>query len=264
MRCIHLLGDRYDDGCGRGRELVLTGLVRSRGGGQLRRKRGPRNPQGGSLRPVPGRLLPDRPHGVHGFTGPPCGVPDGSGFRHENLGTGQYAGTVPILGTHNATGEVVLDFGIYHGITVYVTRDGSGNTYQDGERKLSSFGPSTGTLFDLGNVVPGQFQYAEMYVDNHSEYVGMDLGILVRDTTGVDGLYSGIELMVQSGGTLRKMTLEEASQGITVLGTVSSAEDIGVTVTMIVPEGLGGNGVQGAELGFMLVLCVMSHNTGGQ
>ena len=182
----------------------------------------------------------------------------------ENLGTGQYAGTVAILGTHNATGEVVLDFGIYHGITVYVTRDGSGNTYQEGERKLSSFGPSTGTLFDLDNVVPGQFQYAEMYVDNHSEYVGMDLGILVKDTVGADSLYSGIELMIQSGGTLRKMTLEEASQGITVLGTVSSADDIDVTVTMIVPEELGGDGVQGAELVITLVLCVMSHNTGGQ
>ena len=33
---------------------------------------------------------------------------------------------------------------------------------------------------------------------------------------------------------------------------------------MIVPEGLGGDGVQGAELVITLVLCVMSHNTGGQ
>ena len=176
---------------------------------------------GSQVRPVVS--LTDRASGMGLTMGTDCIVTYG-----ENLGTGQYAGTVAILGTHNATSEVVLDFGIYHGITVYVTRDGSGNTYQDGERKLSSFGPSTGTLFDLGNVVPGQFQYAEMYVDNHSEYVGMDLGILVRDTTGVDGLYSGIELMVQSGGTLRKMTLEEASQGITVLGTVSPTSRCGI------------------------------------
>jgi hypothetical protein len=182
----------------------------------------------------------------------------------DNLGTGEHAGTVTIMGTHNATGEVTLDFGIYHGVTVYVTRDGSGNEYADGERTLSSFGPSTGTLFDMVDVVPGQFQYVEMYVANHGEYTGMELGLMLSDPTGADSLYSGIEMMIQSGGTLRKMTLEEASQGIVGLGTICSVEDIGITVTMIVPEGLGGSCVQGAGLDFTLMLCVMSPETGGQ
>lgn len=182
----------------------------------------------------------------------------------DNMGTGEHAGTITITGTHNATGEVTLDFGIYHGVTVYVTRDGSGNAYAEGERSLSSFGHSTGTLFDMGNVVPGQFQYVEMYVANHAEYVGMELGMMLSNPTGADSLYSGIELMIQSGGTLRKMTLEEASQGIVGLGTITSADDIGMTVTMIVPEGLGGSGVQGVGLDFTLVLCVMSPDTGGQ
>jgi hypothetical protein len=60
------------------------------------------------------------------------------------------------------------------------------------------------------------------------------------------------------------MTLEEASQGIVGLGTICSVEDIGITVTMIVPEGLGGSCVQGAGLDFTLMLCVMSPETGGQ
>jgi hypothetical protein len=114
------------------------------------------------------------------------------------------------------------------------------------------------------DVVPGQFQYVEMYVANHGEYTGMELGLMLSDPTGADSLYSGIEMMIQSGGTLRKMTLEEASQGIVGLGTICSVEDIGITVTMIVPEGLGGSCVQGAGLDFTLMLCVMSPETGGQ
>lgn len=185
-----------------------------------------------------------------------------------NVSAGDGAGSVLIEGRCNATGSVTLDFGIYHGLAVYVTRDGSGDTYDDGSRRLSSF-TAVDPLYDLDNVSAGKTQYAEMYVVNHSDYLGMRLGVTVTDLVGVppvsggqNGLYEGIQLMVQCNGVLEKVTLQEASSGVVQLGTIQTSGDIPMRVTLLVPDTLDGSDVQGSVLDFMLTVCIMPQGGG--
>ena len=190
-----------------------------------------------------------------------CSVSYGS---NDKVGKG--SGSVIVSGKGNSTTlqngtdvPVELNFDIYSGVTVYVTKDGNGNTYSDWT--LSEFGaPPRRPLYDLNGIVSGTSQTAEMLVDNLDGYDGMSLGIAVKglERSGESNeLDKHIIIMVKRGSETYSCTLYEASNDVLLLGDITNGDDIPLEVTLKLDEQSSGDTVQGMSLNFTLAVGIL-------
>jgi hypothetical protein len=185
----------------------------------------------------------------------------------DNRLIGDESGTVTINGKGNATGNIILTFDIYTGLTVFVTKDGSGNLYDDGTAKLSNFGTSTIPLYDMSLITPGKSQTVSMYAvnnnDPHTGISGLKLGIVVKELSG-DGTFTGendlhkyLVLTVKHAGKTYTTTINGAYENMLILGDLGDPGEIPLEVTLNLPSDTPGYNVQGKSIEFKLAVGVI-------
>ena len=165
-----------------------------------------------------------------------------------------------VSGIRNATGTVELKFDIYSGMKVYVLKDGRGNTYDPGTKRLSDFGNgATDSLYDLRNISPNMTpQAAELSAVYEGSYVGMHLVLIISDVNGEqsvidqnDGLLDKIKLTVSFDGISKVCSLRDAKTNAMDLGVITTGTHP-VKVTLSFPPTDTDNSVLGQSMNFKL------------
>lgn len=185
-------------------------------------------------------------------------VDDYTAEYFDNIGLGK--AKVVVSGIRNATGTVELKFDIYSGMKVYVLKDGRGNTYDPGTKRLSDFGNgATDSLYDLRNISPNMTpQAAELSAVYEGSYVGMHLVLIISDVNGEqsvidqnDGLLDKIKLTVSFDGISKVCSLRDAKTNAMDLGVITTGTHP-VKVTLSFPPTDTDNSVLGQSMNFKL------------
>ena len=181
----------------------------------------------------------------------------------NNKDVGTAKAIVTAVAGSNATGEATIEFSIYHGLSVYVTKDVNGKDCYD---KLSSF-VGDNALFNTNNVHPNMpAQTVEMSALYEGSHPGMHLGLVVKylDSDLASDkeleLSERVILSVERDGVTYTGSIYDAGRSVIDLGKITNSDlsagsDV-LKVTLTFPSTGDDNDVMAGSFDFEFGFCL--------